>query len=472
MNAASVPMVDVVVVGGGAAGLSAASSLADLDLRLLERENRLGGRLHSLDRGEDWINLGAHLLTGGDSAIQRLADRYELPVRAIPGITSALWFGGRLHRGRRVEAYPLSLPLTLRQRVALARIGLQVRLLAARWSRAARRRGAEETGSYRRRLRSHQADRTFADVLEGCDPGVAEIFRTAARRSSGEADQITVGGAAALFGALWVGSSVVNIEGGSGRLGAAVEKELGDRAVLGAEVTEVVEHDDRVEVAYRVGILERRLTARQAIVAVPAPDAVRMVRSLPGEVAAELGTVRYGSFVCLGVLTSALSAPRWDDVYAIAAPGTVFDMLFHHSNPFRAPGGSPSRRSLMCYVGGRRAQDLLELDDGEVERLLLADLLRVLPEVAGAVEETVVKKWAVGNSLPAPGTRLDRTEAWNRRADGRVFLSGDYFGALGGTIEAATAAGLESAAMIVRDAPPPPPGCSTPPEPPQNGTSR
>lgn len=451
VSEASASTVDVVVIGGGAAGLAAASSLAHRDILVLEREDRLGGRLHSLERGEDWINLGAHLLTGGDSAIKALAERYRLPLRTIPGVKTALWFKGTLYTGRHVESYPLTLPLSLRARLDLVRIGMRVRLLAAEWNRAGRRRGGEDDLARDARLRRLRAVRTFGDLLARATPEVAEIFRTAVRRSSADADQITVGGAAALFGALWVSgrsSSVLNIEGGSGRLGTELEKRLRDRAVLGAEVTEVAEREGRVDVSYSVAGSEHRTCARYAIVATPAFEAARIVSTMSQGVADELSSIVYGTFVCLGVLTAELPDLPWDDVYAITAPGMSFDMLFNHSNPFRASGTDPSRRSLMCYVGGRRAEQLLELTDAEIERTLLTDLVEVLPEVADAIEETAVTRWRAGNSVPAPSTHLSDAQEWNNRSDGRLFLAGDYFAPLGGTIEAATVSGLRCAELV------------------------
>ncbi len=446
---------DVVVVGGGVAGLAAASSLGHLDVMVLEAGDRLGGRLHSLPRDETWINLGAHLLTGGDSTITRLMAASGLDVIPVPGIKTALWFDGKLRVGRRVEAFPVTLPLSLRERLDLVRVGLALRLGAELCRRAARVRRDESVTCYNRRLRRYRADRTFADTVRGVAPRVAAIFTAAARRSGGEADRLTEGGAMALFGALWVSSgsaSVVNVAGGSGRFGDVWGRRLGSRAITGATVTSVVERSEYAEVVYRGRDGEEQVVkARHVIVAVPAPEARRLVVDLPDDVRRELDGVTYGPFVCMGVLTKDLPAMKWDDVYAITAPDTNFDMLFHQSNPvLNSTVTEPRPRSFMCYAGGDKAAALLDLDDDEIRSRFLPDLVDVLPELRGMIDEVVVKKWRYGNCYPAgAGTGLDRSEAWNRRPGALVKLAGDYFAPLGGTLEAAARSGIGHAAEVL-----------------------
>ena len=64
---------DVVIIGGGIAGLSAAWQLRHRDLLLLEAEDRLGGRLRSDPCGDYWLNYGAHLFPAPGSLVDSMA---------------------------------------------------------------------------------------------------------------------------------------------------------------------------------------------------------------------------------------------------------------------------------------------------------------------------------------------------------------------------------------------------------------
>ena len=264
---------------------------------------------------------------------------------------------------------------------------------------------------------------------------------------------MTAGAALAIFGALWgraASGAVTNVAGGAGRVGERWQARLGNRVVLGARVTEVREHPAHTEVRYVRRGHASRLLARHVILAVPAPAASALLPGAPAEIGDELRGIAYGPFVCVGLATADIGAVPWDDVYAIVTPGLAFDMLFHHSSSVPRGQPVPGRKSLMIYAGGARARDLLGAPDEQIRQAFTADLERVLPQVRGHVAAAVVQKWRHGNCYATPWSGLDQVLEWNRRPGARVRLAGDYFGALGGTAEAAADSGFAAADGVAR----------------------
>ena len=76
---------DVVIVGGGIAGLSAAWRLRHRDVLLLEAGDRLGGRIRSEVRGDYWLCHGAHLFPAAGSLLDGIACECGLETAPVTG---------------------------------------------------------------------------------------------------------------------------------------------------------------------------------------------------------------------------------------------------------------------------------------------------------------------------------------------------------------------------------------------------
>src|SRR5918997_1473442 len=98
---------DVVIVGGGIAGLSAAWRLRHRDVLLLEAGDRGGGRMRSDACGEYWLNYGAHLFPAPGSLIDGMARECGLETVPVTGSMMGLAVGATLLNHGRVETYPL-----------------------------------------------------------------------------------------------------------------------------------------------------------------------------------------------------------------------------------------------------------------------------------------------------------------------------------------------------------------------------
>ena len=241
---------DVAVVGAGIAGLAAAWALRDRDVVVLEASDRAGGRIRSERRGDYWLNFGAHVFAGAASPTDRLLRDTGVAASAVPGVLTAVALDGRLVAGGRVETYPLRLPLSAGERVALARVGVRLRLEVARYDRVLRRGGQQDVLAYR-------GDASFADWLGPVPPAVDAILRATLRRSSGEPEDLAAGYGIGYFHLVWDrgGGLARNILGGPASLPEAIAADLGGRLRLRSAVDAVTAAGDRVLVRHGGGEL-------------------------------------------------------------------------------------------------------------------------------------------------------------------------------------------------------------------------
>jgi oxygen-dependent protoporphyrinogen oxidase len=273
---------------------------------------------------------------------------------------------------------------------------------------------------------------------------VEQIFACAAHRATAELDELSAGCAIGLFALVWGGEGSLigrNLLGGTGQLPAAMGRRLGDRARTRCRVHAV--RPDGTDLVIDVDGEEIR--ARHVIVAAQAPHAAPIVASVADRAADALSALSYGAFLSVAVETSETTAMPYDDVYAIATPGRVFDMFTNQAHALRARGPRRPGGSLMLFAGAHAAEALMrEADEVIVERFL-ADLHGLFPQTRGAIAGATVHRWELGNVYARPGRgRLQAALEGALGPHTNLHLAGDYFAELG-TMEAAARTGLAAA---------------------------
>ena len=429
-------MHDVVVIGGGIAGLSAAWALRDRDVVVLEASDRVGGRIRSERRGRYWLNFGAHVFGGAGTPTDRLLCETGVEAVDVPGVLAGVSLEGRLVAGGRIETYPLRLPLSARDRLAFARTGIRLRLGVARYDRIVR------TGDQERVL-AYLGDRTFADWLGSVPPAVDAILRPTIQRSSGEPEELAAGYGIGYFHLVWdrSGGLARNILGGPATLPESIAVALGERVKLRSPAEEIVTDGDGVHVAYAGG----ELSARFAVVATQAHVTQALLPGLPEDVRMALGEIVYGPYVLAAFLTNEPGPTPWDSLYAVATARRSFNMLFNMANVLRRGAREPGG-SLMVYSGASLGRELWGLDDTRVVETYLRDLDEVLPGARRLVAETVVHRWEHGLPYVRPGRH--RIQRALERPLGNIFLAGDYLGTR--YTDTAIRTGLAAAANIAQ----------------------
>jgi len=103
---------EIVVVGGGVAGLTAAAELADRGARVtvVEREERVGGLARSFRYGDSVFDIGPHRFHTDDSGVERVIDRALEGDSRIIDRSSAVWLYNSYHDWPLTRASLLKLP--------------------------------------------------------------------------------------------------------------------------------------------------------------------------------------------------------------------------------------------------------------------------------------------------------------------------------------------------------------------------
>jgi oxygen-dependent protoporphyrinogen oxidase len=444
-------VLDAVIIGGGLAGMCAAWDLRDRNVLVLEAADRVGGRLRSERRGDNWLNWGGHVFSGAGSVTDRFLKESGTQAPTLTGRLASVTLNGKLITSGGVETFPFRLPMSMGARVNLVKTGLKLRYAVWQYGKVARPIPGEDPADRQLRIMSFKDDRSFIDWAGKMPEDVDLLFRATTTRSSGEPEEMAAGYGIGYFHQVWNRSEGLsrNILGGSATFTSNLAAGLGDRVRLNAPVSHVAQDKDGVTVRWTENGAEHEVRARHAIVATQAHVTKNIVAGLPSDMVAAMDFIKYGPYVVGAFETNETGPMPWDPLYALATPKKIFSMMFNIANirrtgeTTRAPGGS-----LMAYTAANSARKLADVPDEEIAARYREDLASIYPVSRDVVKDVVIHRWAQGTCYPRPGR--SKIQAALVQPLGRVHLAGDYLGTWYTETAAATGA---AAAKAVREIP-------------------
>ena len=441
-------MKDVIIVGAGLAGLSAAWRLKHHDILVLESDDRVGGRVRSERRGNYWLNWGGHLFAGAGSATDDLLKSVGIIALPVPGILAGMVLNGKVLLGGRVELYPFRVPMSWSARFALMFAGAKVRKSVIKYGKIAKKRPAEDYRVQQQRILEFMNDRTFADFTGKLPSDADAIFRPTVSRSTGSPETMSAGSGVGYFNLIWDKSAGLsrNILGGPSIVTDTIATTLGVRVQLKADVLKILQKKDSVVVHYKQDGVTHEEEARYAVITTPAPIAKKIAVNIEPELADALGRVTYGPHVSTAFLTNETGPQIWDDVYSFACPKRSFDIILNQSNLVRSmeTEGRQPGSSFMVFSPGALGDRLINKSDEEIIQTKLNDLDEIFPGFRNHVVEAHTMRFPLGSAYIAPGRA--KIQPILTKPSGRLFLAGDYLGTF--YLETAVQTGFTAAQHI------------------------
>lgn len=377
---------DAVIVGAGLAGMTAAHELRDLDLVVVEKEPRVGGRTLSGSHGEYWYNSGAQFVW--DDRTLAMCRELGLEVIAGDGARAAIFLRGRLVAAANPYSLLLKMPLSPREKLDFGRTIRRLRRLA---------------GDLPRLDRNRLDAQSLEDLMGEVTPITREILDNVTENGAGlgvaeVSGWIGLAYAIHLFGGD-VNDTLKAVRGGTQAITRTIADRMDpERLVLGATVTSVRASGDEVEVTYARNGGSESLRARRCIMAAPAPAVLELVPDLPAEKRAALEPMReYTEGLSVSWMTDETGPMPWDRLLAVPAVGASFELFSNNSffarqqDRGRRPGGT----FVTLSISAGRARSQSALGDEEIRAAQLRDLKVMFPSAADVLDRarTRVERW-------------------------------------------------------------------------------
>jgi monoamine oxidase len=421
---------DVVVVGAGLAGLTAARALAaaGLDVAVMEARDRVGGRTVNHDLGDGQVvEAGGQFVGPTQNRVLALATALGIATYPTHDRGARVY----VHNGRArrftgdVMPDPAALPGLALTILRVDRLSRQVPLDAPWRARHARRWDAVPFASWIRRAGAGRGALDLVDVFLASGfgaPATEASLLYALWYIAGMGDERTPGTITRGI-ATTGGAQEARFVGGSQSLSNAMSQALGARVTLGAPVR-AIEQDASTVTVRSDG---RTWTARHAIVAVPPALAARIAWTplLPPQQDALFQRMAFGTLMkCEAVYDE----PFWrdDDLsgQGVFRSGSPLCSTFDNTPPSGRPG------VLMGFLGGQQWRTW----SGRSARERRDAVLSSFAQVAGRralhprdyfEQDWTSEEWTRGGPTSAIGPGVLTTLGeWRDRPFGRVRWAG------------------------------------------------
>lgn len=413
-------LVDVVIIGAGLAGLTAAYALRDRRILLLEERDRVGGRTFSSGDPDSWWNLGAQLLSS--QRVIDLATSLGLDLVSIKSADFGYVVNGKLARGNSPERLLMDMKLPLHHKVDFGLASLRMR----------RKLHAVESMSPEQKARLDRVP--LMNSIGRVSPITMRMLSDCCENAVG----LPASGASALFGLVYglgafldprTKDLIYGVRGGTQRITVALSERLLPGTIrLSSSAQSVRQAEQYVEVDYLDDSSRpRTVRARECICAMPPEKVLTTVKDLPARKAAALARLTpYSPQISVNWAVADNTSTPWDGIFVCPVTGEEsFSLITNYG--FLAKHFDPSRGGYLNAMATTAKSHMFDdLDDQVLLDRQLSDLEKIFPgaRLILDINRTKVQRWDRALPPMRPGGWHDRPAI--RESLGRIHFCGDY----------------------------------------------
>ena len=377
---------DVVIVGGGIAGLTVAYQLDNQNILLLEKEELCGGRTLSMKMGPYVFNQGAQMIPGDTTNVAKLADELGVTRTLIDKTKTSTYMNGKFVTSSSDFKFLLGLPIPFLEKLKMA-IGI-IRM-RSRYSGIVDKSPRSDDRKFQ-----ELSEKTLVEQLNIRHPSVKAFWDSVAKSSS------TLGAAeVAAFQPvntfLHHAADEFFVEGGTVQITRTLADKTKARIETGATVTEVGSTDDGATVQYEKNGALHSVQAKKCVMAVPAPLALSVLQDLPKAKRVALEQCEYGAMSSAAFLVDRPSQEFFGEgVWRVPVVGMktigIGDPTFTFPDDMKREDG---RGLIRLYAGDDGSQTLHKMSDDEALDAFEKDMWDIFPSTRGRVLDRALKHW-------------------------------------------------------------------------------
>jgi len=407
---------DVIIVGGGIAGLTTAYMLRDKNILILEKENRLGGRVESEKVHEATNNIGTQFFSDGDSSFADLLDELDIK-RHTPNLTIAplaLYLSGKFYPdaktyiNTKVVFQAVKMIFKNYRKYLVSKLPMD----DPRWKKLA----ALNT----------------EDLQNGMGPEILSPLNAFLRGACLSKPERTSGIMGVGFmGGVADSGEMAFVDGGFQKITDAMVCRLNGKFNCNSEVQKVEEADGIVSVSYRQSGKEYVLKSKAVVMAAPAPLALKLLPTLPESKKRALSMIKYGPITVVSLFLD--KTIPWKRFVSLLSDSSLFQGIMDQTLG-TAEENNPENPILYNFIISHYPDETKEIEefmsktDEEIIKLTINDFKKIIPE-AGRIEDYVsgskVTRYPIGELELSPEYYLEALPHLQKPI-GNIHFCGDY----------------------------------------------